>query len=158
MQVIMIVRLHAMYQQSRNFLAIRIANVVMSAILTMHISGEEFVLSGTYQCFIGYPGDALLLNSMTWIISTVLEVLALCLAVWIAVKHFRELQRSSTGGIMGDCFMVLVRTHVIYFASFLAISCFQIGFFSPTLSAVEHWQGQRPKPGARQTSCDDDRC
>ncbi|KAG1846093.1 hypothetical protein DFJ58DRAFT_747313 [Suillus subalutaceus] len=141
--IIMIARLYAMYQQSRkvliflvvSFLAIRIANVVMSAILTMHISGEEFVLSGTYQCLIGYAGDVLLLNSMTWILSTVWEVLALCLAVWIAVKHFRELRRSSTGGIIGDCFTVLLQTHVIYFASFLAISCFQIGFFSPTLLA-----------------------
>ncbi|KAG1831463.1 hypothetical protein DFJ58DRAFT_823886 [Suillus subalutaceus] len=54
---------------------------------------------------------------MTWILSTVWEVLALCLAVWIAVKHFRELRKHSTRGIIGDCFMVLMKTHVSYFVS-----------------------------------------
>ncbi|KAG1840064.1 hypothetical protein DFJ58DRAFT_916819 [Suillus subalutaceus] len=73
---------------------------------------------------------------MTWILSTVWEVLALCLAVQITVKQFRELRRHSTRGIIGDCFMVLMQTHVSYFASFFAISCFQIGFFSSTLLAI----------------------
>ncbi|KAG2138144.1 hypothetical protein BD769DRAFT_1434222 [Suillus cothurnatus] len=36
--------------------------------------------------------------------------------------------------MISDCFTVLVQTHVSYFASFLAISCFEIGLFSPTLS------------------------
>ncbi|KAG1872235.1 hypothetical protein F4604DRAFT_1681337 [Suillus subluteus] len=36
--------------------------------------------------------------------------------VWIAVKHFRELQQHSTGGIIKDCFTVLMQTHVSYFA------------------------------------------
>jgi hypothetical protein len=40
----------------------------------------------------------------------------MCLAVWIAVKHFRELRQHSTGGIIVDCFMVLMQTHVSYFA------------------------------------------
>jgi preprotein translocase subunit SecG len=65
---------------------------------------------------IGYTGDAILLYSMTWILGTVWEVLALCLAVWIAVKHFRELRQHSTRGILGDCFRVLIKTHVGYFA------------------------------------------
>ncbi|KAG1766839.1 hypothetical protein EV702DRAFT_784574 [Suillus placidus] len=141
--VIMITRLHAMYQQSRKvliflvviFVTIRIANAVMAAITVMHISAEEAVLSGTYQCMIGYAGDGLLLGSTTWILTTAWEVIALCLAVWIAVKHFRELRRHSTRGIIGDCFTVLMQSHVSYFASFLAASCFQIGSFSPTLSA-----------------------
>ncbi|KAG1766844.1 hypothetical protein EV702DRAFT_1148690 [Suillus placidus] len=140
----MITRLHAMYQQSRKvliflvviFVTIRIANAVMAAITVMHISAEEAVLSGTYQCMVGYKGDAILLGSTTWILGTVWEVIALCLAVWIAVKHFRELRRHSTRGIIGDCFTVLMQTHVSYFASFLAASCFQIGLSSPTLSAV----------------------
>ncbi|KAG1834910.1 hypothetical protein DFJ58DRAFT_211799 [Suillus subalutaceus] len=143
MQVIMIARLHAMYQRSRKvlvflvvvFLAIRIANVVMGTISTMQIAAEEFVLSGTYQCMNGYAGDALFLGSMTWILGTVWEVLVLCLTVWIAVKHFRELRQHSTSGIIGDCFTVLIKTHMSYFASFLAMSCFQIGLFSPMLSA-----------------------
>ncbi|KAG1837282.1 hypothetical protein DFJ58DRAFT_148959 [Suillus subalutaceus] len=141
--VIMITRLHAMYQRSRKvliflvviFLAIRIPNAVMLAIEIMQISGEEFILSGTYQCMIFYAGDALSLYSITWTLGAVWEVLVLCLAVWIAVKHFRELRRHSTSSVLGDCFTVLMRTHVNYFASVLIVSCFQIGLFSPTLSA-----------------------
>ncbi|KAG2335415.1 hypothetical protein BDR05DRAFT_971681 [Suillus weaverae] len=141
--VIMIARLHAMYQRSRKvliflvviFVVIRIANAVMVAIITMQIVGEEFILSGIYQCMIGYRGGASLpLHSVTWMLDTVWEVLALCLAVRIAVKHFRELRRHSASGIIGDCFTVLMQTHISYFASFLAASCFQIGSFSPKLS------------------------
>ncbi|KAG1775264.1 hypothetical protein EV702DRAFT_453665 [Suillus placidus] len=102
--VIMITRLHAMYQRSRKvliylvviFVAIRIANAVIAATITMHVAGEEFILSGTYQCMVAYPGDLLLLVSISWILAAVWEVIALCLAVWIAVKHFRELRQHST--------------------------------------------------------------
>jgi hypothetical protein len=140
--VIMIARLHAMYQRSRKvlifivviFLAIRIADVVMLAIVTVHISSAEYILFGTHQCMIDYAGDFVFLDSMASILDTVWEVLALCLAVWIAVKHFRELRQHPTSGIIGDCFTVLMKTHVSYFASFLAVSCFQYGLFSPTFS------------------------
>jgi len=116
---------------------------------------EEFVLSGTYQCMVRYAGNAIFMTSITWILATVWEVLALCLAVWIAVKHFRELRRHSTRGIIRDTFTILMQTHVSYFArwahnvnvvllfrwhsvraSFLVISCFKIFLFSPTRSAV----------------------
>jgi hypothetical protein len=116
---------------------------------------EEFVLSGTYQCMINYMGDASFLTSMTWILGLVWEAFTLCLVVWIAVKHFCELWQHSTSGIIEDCFMVLMKTHLSYFArwdhdvnvvslscwsfvhaSFLAISCFQISLLSPMLSAV----------------------
>ncbi|KAG1719344.1 uncharacterized protein EDB91DRAFT_1181306, partial [Suillus paluster] len=93
--VIMITRLYAMYQRSRTvvillivvLLAVTIANGVINEIVTRHTSGE--------------------------ILTTVWEVLALCLAVRIAVKHFREqrLRRSSAGGIIGDCFKVLMKSH-----------------------------------------------
>jgi hypothetical protein len=92
---------------------------------------------------------------MTWVLGTVWEVLTLCLAVWIAVKHFRDVRRHSTRDMIGDCFTVLVQSHVSFFArwahnvsvvllfrwnfacaSFLAISCFEIGLFSPALSEV----------------------
>lgn len=69
-----------------------------------------------YQCTVSFRGDSVLLDSMTLALVTVWEVVALCFAVWIAVKHFRELRRSSAGGIVGDCFTVLVKTHVLYFA------------------------------------------
>jgi hypothetical protein len=64
----------------------------------------------------GSTGDSMFLASMTWVLATVWEVLALCLAVWIAVKHFRELRRYSTRGMIRDCFTVLVKTHVNFFA------------------------------------------
>jgi hypothetical protein len=54
--------------------------------------------------------------SMTWILATVWEVLALCLALWITVKHFRELRKHSRKSMIGDCFRVLMKTHASYFA------------------------------------------
>jgi len=117
---------------------------------------EEYVLSGTYQCSISFPGESPRLDSITWILGTVWEVLALCLAVWIAVKHFLELRQYSTGKIMENCFAVLIKTHVLYFArwahiviivplfhwrvgrgSSVAVSCFNlIIYFCPTISVV----------------------
>jgi len=96
---------------------------------------EELVLSGTYQCRINYTGDTLVPDSAAWILYIVWEVLTLCLAVWIAVKHFRELRLHPARGIIGDCFTILMKTHVLYFASFVAVSCFQLFMdFSPTSS------------------------
>ncbi|KAG2033648.1 hypothetical protein BDR03DRAFT_661180 [Suillus americanus] len=142
--VIMITRLHAMYQQSRKiliflivaFLADNIFNGVIAVLTAMHTLGEELILSGTYQCTISYMEGKLLLYSIPWILGVVWEVLALCLAIWIVIKHFRELRQHSTGGIFKDCFMVLMQTHIFYFASFAAVSCFQLIInLSPTLSA-----------------------
>ncbi|KAG1791588.1 uncharacterized protein HD556DRAFT_1445221 [Suillus plorans] len=94
---------------------------------------EETILSGTYQCSIGIVEQFTLLDSITWILGTVWEVLVLCLSVWIVVKHFRELRQHSAGGIIiADCFAVLMKTHVLYFASFVAVSFLQlITQFSP---------------------------
>ncbi|KAG1726692.1 uncharacterized protein EDB91DRAFT_56268 [Suillus paluster] len=141
--VIMIARLHAMYQRSRNvlivlvsvFLAVNITNAVLTTIVTVHTSGEELILSGTYQCtFQNSEENALLLGTMTWILITVWEVLALGLAVWIAIKRFRELRRSSRGWIIGDCFTALMKTHAVYFASFVAVSCLNLLYLSPSIS------------------------
>ncbi|KAG1753393.1 hypothetical protein EDB19DRAFT_827369 [Suillus lakei] len=112
------------------FLAIRIANAMINAISLKHSSEEEFVLSGTYECTVGDAGDSLLLFTITWILATVWEVLVLCLAVWIALKHFRELRQHSAG-IIEDCFTVLMKTHLSYFASFVAVSCFDIAYLLP---------------------------
>ncbi|KAG1775851.1 hypothetical protein EV702DRAFT_405006 [Suillus placidus] len=141
--VIMIARLHAMYQGSRTmliflviiFLAVNIACGVITAIGLKDAVGEELILSGTYKCNYGYEGDVQLLISMVWMLNTVWEVIALCLAVWIAVKHLRDLQRlgPSTGSAIGDCFRVLIKSHVLYFASFVCVSCLQLGFLSPEL-------------------------
>jgi hypothetical protein len=81
---------------------------------------EELILSGMHVCNYSYDGETeiWLLVSMTWIVNTVWEVLALCLSVWIAVKHFRDMRRlgPSTGSTIGDCFRVLIQSHVLYFA------------------------------------------
>ncbi|KAG2130815.1 uncharacterized protein EDB93DRAFT_1255706 [Suillus bovinus] len=117
----------------------------------MHVSGEEYILSGTYMCQINYQEDVLLLDSITWILGSVLEVLALCLAVWIVVKHFRELRRHSAGGIIGDCFSVLIKTHMSYFASFVAVSCFTLVFeLSPTISTDQNSLGAQTLNGLLQ--------
>ncbi|KAG1774447.1 hypothetical protein EV702DRAFT_1269913 [Suillus placidus] len=142
--VIMIARLHAMYQRSRImliflviiFLAVNIACGVIAAIGLKDIAAEELILSGMYMCHYGYKADYQLLASMTWMVNTVWEVLALCLSVWIAVKHFRDLRRlgPSTGSTIGDCFRVLIKSHVLYFASFVCVSCFELGSLSLPLS------------------------
>ncbi|KAG1887370.1 hypothetical protein F4604DRAFT_1900248 [Suillus subluteus] len=137
--VIIITRLHAMYQQSRKMLAflvsillaVTIACGVIAVIEDRYTVGEQLVLSGTYQCTYDYGGDAELLDSLAWILYTVWEALALCLAVWISVKHFRALRLPLTKRTMGDCFSVLMKAHVVYFASFVAVSCFQLGYLSP---------------------------
>ncbi|KAG1766847.1 hypothetical protein EV702DRAFT_1148728 [Suillus placidus] len=142
----MIARLHAMYQRSRKvlvyiciiFLAASIASGVMTVIFVMHVTVEELVLSGAYVCTIHYEGNALLLGSSRWILVIGWEVFMLCLALWIVVKHFRELRRLSAGGIIEDCFTVLIKSHVGYFASVFALSCFEIGYLSPALSANQY--------------------
>jgi hypothetical protein len=65
-----------------------------------------------------YEEDAELLGLMLWMLYIIWEVLALCLAVWIAVKHFRDLQQlgPSIGSTIGDCFRVLIKSHMLYFA------------------------------------------
>ncbi|KAG2103776.1 uncharacterized protein F5147DRAFT_762264 [Suillus discolor] len=142
--VIMIARLHVMYQGSRNmlmflviiFLAVNIACGVIVAIALNDTVFEEFILSGIYVCGVVYGGDKQLLFSMVWMLNTVWEVLALCLSVWVAVKHFRELRRfgSSTGSTIRDCFRVLIQSHVLYFASFVGVSCLHLADLSPEIS------------------------
>jgi hypothetical protein len=132
-----------MYEKSRimliflviTFLAVNIACGAITVIGFKDTVVEELILSGTYMCNYGYKGDVQLLVPMVWVLGTAWEVLALCLSVWIAVKHFRDLRRlgPSTGSI-GDCFRVLIKSHVLYFASFVSVSCLQLAFFSPELS------------------------
>ncbi|KAG1775463.1 hypothetical protein EV702DRAFT_431574 [Suillus placidus] len=144
LDVIMIARLHAMYQRSRMmlifliiiFLAVNIACGVISAILLKHSVSEELILSGTYMCnYVSEEDDDQLLVSMIWTLNTVWEVLALCLSVWIAARHFCDLRRlgPSTGSTIGDCFGVLIKSHVLYFASFAGVSCLVLSDISPGL-------------------------
>jgi len=145
--VIMIHRLHAMYQRSRKmlifliltFATVTIASVVIVVIHSNHLVWDEVILSGIYYC-VAYGSDPLL-RVDTWILNTVWEALALCLAIRIAVKHFLELQRSSIGWGIGDCFTVLMKTHVLYFAAFAAVSFCSIGMLSSNLSNSAIYSG-----------------
>jgi len=139
MGVIVTIRLHAMYQRSRKmliflcgiFLTVQIACVVMGAVETMGLSGVEYVLSGVHMC--SYEINNTILGPITWILGTIWEFLTLCLAVWIAVKHFRELRQASTGGAVEDCFTVLIETHVFYFACFVIVSALKLSLLSPKI-------------------------
>ncbi|KAG2057603.1 hypothetical protein BDR06DRAFT_187112 [Suillus hirtellus] len=134
LSVIIIIRLHAMYQRSRKiliflivtFLANNIFIGVVATMITMHTSGEELTAFGAYLCSINYAKDIVFLISLTWILCIVWEIFTLGLAVWVVVKHSRELQRHSAGGMIGDCFKVLMKSHVVYSASFAAAFCFQL--------------------------------
>ncbi|KAG2034977.1 hypothetical protein BDR03DRAFT_1012985 [Suillus americanus] len=135
-------RLYAMYQRSRKMLVflvvtlltVNISNGVLLAIGMGRASEEVFISFGTYQCTVSYDGDVQILKAMPWILSMAWEILALCLASWIAVNHFRELQRHSAGGIIGDFVTVLMKSHLIYFSSFVVVSLFWLGDVSPTFT------------------------
>ncbi|KAG2140773.1 hypothetical protein BD769DRAFT_118691 [Suillus cothurnatus] len=139
--VIMIARLHAMYQRSRImliflvivFLAVNIACGVIVSITLRNTVGEELILSGTYMCNFEYDGADTHMMSVIQALITAWEVLALCFSVWIAVKHFRDLRQlgPSTGLAIGDCFRVLIKSHVLYFASFVSVSIVQFIYISP---------------------------
>lgn len=143
-QVIMMNRIHAMYQQSKTmliflvvvFLASMIATGVMTTIVTSPVSGGklyswlqvssarthwrklvELILSGTHICL--FIGDLPLILE-TWIPTIVWEVLVLFLAVWIIIKHFRELRQSPTGSTIKDCFAILIKGHVLYFVAWVS--------------------------------------
>ncbi|KAG2046193.1 hypothetical protein BDR06DRAFT_965358 [Suillus hirtellus] len=157
--VISVTRLYAMYQGSKKILmllivtllVVNIFDVVAAVLENLHVSGEELILSGTYQCLINYGEDVPFLNYISWMTSIAWEVLALSLAVWIAVKHFRELRRHSAGGIIGDCFTVLMKTHVVYFASFVAVSCINLILdFAPISSADQISLGNETFSGLLQ--------
>ncbi|KAG2104665.1 uncharacterized protein F5147DRAFT_838220 [Suillus discolor] len=117
------------------FLAVNIACGVIAVIELDNIVGEELILSGMHMCSV--EGIEQLRVAMVWVLNTVWEVLALSLSVWIAVNHLRDLRRlgPSTGSTIGDCFTVLIQSHILYFASFVGVSCFQLATdLSPELS------------------------
>lgn len=139
LSVIMIARLYAMYQRSRKvlvlvvvvFIAINVTNTVILAINMKYISAEQTILSGAYQCVVDNPKH---LAAIPWILASMWEVYTLCLAIRIALKHFFELRQQSAGGIIRDCFTVLLKTHMSYCVSFVVIFCFNLGYFSPMMS------------------------
>lgn len=142
----MIARLYAMYQRSRKILVFLIAVfptlTIVCGLLTVlairNFSWDELVLSGTHQCVyeVQENNQLELLLAGVWILRIVWEVIVLCLAVWIARKHFHEMRRSSTGWSTGNCFMVLMKSHVLYFAAFAAVSCFSLGWLFPNIMGL----------------------
>ncbi|KAG2075451.1 hypothetical protein BDR04DRAFT_42121 [Suillus decipiens] len=89
---------------------------------------------------------------MVWMLNTVWEVFVLCLSVWIAVKHFRDLRRLGplTGSTIRDCFRVLMKSHILYFASFVCVSCIELGYLSPELAMNPYSTGAQIVDGALQ--------
>ncbi|KAG2060030.1 hypothetical protein BDR06DRAFT_1017493 [Suillus hirtellus] len=141
--VIMATRIYAMYQGSKRILiflivvllACTIASVVMTLIGNIGASGVENILSGHRRCSENMSAEDIRLNAEITVPTTVWEILALCLAAWIVIKHFRELKKSQAGANIGECFMVLMRGHTLYFVVFAAVSCFNLGTLFPSLSS-----------------------
>ncbi|KAG2336661.1 hypothetical protein BDR05DRAFT_1005643 [Suillus weaverae] len=140
LSVIMITRLHAMYQRSRKmliFLVITLSSIMVTCGVIGAIGSSytptKVILNGA-QCVSEVDGGEQLRMLEVYTLATVWHVLTLCLAIWIFVKHFRELQPPSTGQtFIGDCFTVLIKTQVLYFAFFAAYSCLNIGLLSPVI-------------------------
>jgi hypothetical protein len=174
----MIARLNAMYQGSKKLLiflvvtllASTIASGVMIVISNLGVSSrkfyrwksgaqethghlpEEAVLSGYHTCTTKIDIHMMYLTYESVISTTVWEVLTLFLALWIVIKHFRELRQSPTGLTIGDCLRVLIESHVFYFvawvqwsgcllsftestlASFATMTCFTLGSVSPGIT------------------------
>ena len=74
---------------------------------------EEYVLSGAHVCSISFQGDVILLIEISWILKTAWETLALFLAVWIVVKHFRTMPRPLAGQTIGNWFPVLITVYAL---------------------------------------------
>lgn len=139
----MAARLYAMYLRSRKILVflmtifstLTITCGLLAVLAIRKFSWDDLILSSTHQCVfeVRRKTQLELLLAGVWILRIVWEVIALCLAVWIAVKHLREMRWSSTGWSTGDCFMVLMKSHVLYLAAFAAVSCFSLGCLSPNV-------------------------
>lgn len=143
--VVMMTRIHAMYGRSKRMLiflivvliASTITGGVMVIVAGIGVSGEKRFFSGTNQCAIVFADiDAVHLHETAWIPAIMWELIAFCLVVWVVVDHFRELrQHGPTGLTIRDYFTVLIKTHLLYFVSFAAVSCLYLGPLSPALSS-----------------------
>ncbi|KAG2119078.1 uncharacterized protein F5147DRAFT_196963 [Suillus discolor] len=150
LSVIMITRLHAMYQRSRKMLiflvvvhsSIMVPCAVIGAIGSNHAPTRVILLDGI-QCIIEVDKGEQLWLLEVYILATAWHLLTLCLAIWNFVKHFRELQPLSTGRtFIGDCSMVLMKTHVLYFAFFTTGCGLSIGLLSPVVLDVSRLEAQ----------------
>ncbi|KAG2050426.1 hypothetical protein BDR06DRAFT_645461 [Suillus hirtellus] len=140
--VIMIARINAMYHGSKHLLiflvvallASTIASGVMMVIANMGVSSQEAVLSGFHTCITKIDVDMVYLTYESVISTAVWEILVLFLAVWIVIKHFRELRQLPTGSTVGDCLTILIESHTFYFLAFVTMTCFTLGSLSPNIT------------------------
>ncbi|KAG2357150.1 hypothetical protein BDR07DRAFT_1491076 [Suillus spraguei] len=130
--VVMIARINALYQGSKKLfiflvvflLACTIISVVMVVLENSGIFTQEFVLAGFHTCNT-FKDTNLIVESL--IPTSVWEILALLLTVWIVVKHFRELRQSPTGSSIGNCLKMLTESHVFYFLAFATVASLRLG-------------------------------
>lgn len=142
LSVIMIFRLHAMYQRSRKILIFLIATFVSVTIfcIAIAVSGTSLLSIKVFlygsQCVYETDANQQLRMLETYAVATAWEALTLGLAIWIVVKHLRELRTQSRGQtVIGDLFTVLLKTHALYFIYFTVSSILNIGLMSPYFSA-----------------------
>ncbi|KAG2113970.1 hypothetical protein DEU56DRAFT_190671 [Suillus clintonianus] len=139
--VIMMTRIHAMYGRSSKMLIFLAALLLVSTISTgvvaiignLGYSGGEGVLSGHHICLHSFDTNELDLNLCTMVPTAIWEILAFFFAVRIVIKHLRELRQSQSGSTIGDCFTVLMQSHVLYFLAFVVTACFFLGQLSPNI-------------------------
>ncbi|KAG1798890.1 uncharacterized protein HD556DRAFT_1439958 [Suillus plorans] len=139
-KVTMIARINAMYQGSKKLfiflvvtlLACTITSVVMVVIANLGVSAQEAVLSGYHICidynYVANLTFESLVSTAAW------EILALFLALWIVIKHIRELRQLPTGLTIGDCFTMLIKSHTFYFLAFTIMASLRLGALSQTLT------------------------
>jgi len=128
--VIMVTRIYAMYQGSKKLLVFLVVMLLACTIASGYVVGmistgmQETVASGCITA------STINLNPTSMISTTIWEILALFLTVRIVIKHFRELGQSLTGSTIGDCFRILIESHVFYFVTFATVACFTLGSLS----------------------------
>jgi hypothetical protein len=140
--VILMMRVHAMYERSKKMLiflgvvllASTIASAVITGIANIGVVGEEYILSGYRMCTTAISPNEIDLTYESLISTAIWETLVLCLAIWIVIKHFRELRQSPNGSTIGNFYMVLAKSHVFYFLAFVVVACLNLGAISPTIS------------------------
>ncbi|KAG1880792.1 hypothetical protein F4604DRAFT_1747929 [Suillus subluteus] len=139
--VIMTIRIRAMYQQSKKMLvflvvtllASTVASSAMTVMANIGILAEEFIISGYHVCLINNNTDQMDLGLERFISTAIWEIVAFVLAVWVVIKHLRELRQSSTGPTVRDCFMVLTKSHAFYFIALAAVACLSLGTLSSNI-------------------------
>ncbi|KAG2143679.1 hypothetical protein DEU56DRAFT_910809 [Suillus clintonianus] len=139
---IMMARIHAMYGRSSKMLIFLAALLLVStistgvvAIIGLGYSRGEAILCGYHVYLYSIDTNGLNPDYVRIIPTIIWEILAFFLAVWIAIKHLRELRQSQSGSTIGDCFTVLMQSHMLYFLAFAVMACLDLGSLSPYITS-----------------------